>query len=79
MATPHTSVGDVQPRELAELLDAMAQRLMDADREMAQILTTARDSMAALAWNRWSSHLTRQSARRDLIRRARRLLASRTR
>lgn len=49
---------DTAPRDLANGLDALAQQILPADREVAQILTTARDELLALAWNRCTRHMT---------------------
>jgi hypothetical protein len=64
MATPVMAGSDIQPRAVAELLDRMVQATLEEDREVAQILGTARDSLHALAWNRWARHLSAQSTRR---------------
>jgi hypothetical protein len=53
---------DQTPAALADVLgDLLAST---QDREIAAILATARESLRALAWNRYAQRMTRQSAHR---------------
>jgi hypothetical protein len=70
-------VRDIQPRELADGLAALAAHIGEQDDEAAAILRDAQRRLEALAWNRYAAHMTRRSAGRDLVRRARQLMASR--
>jgi hypothetical protein len=56
------------PAGLADLLDQMTQATIEQDREAATILAHARESMRALAWNRYAIRKTRESERRRFIR-----------
>jgi hypothetical protein len=60
------------PRELAELVDSMAASVLLSDRESAQILIVARESLRALGWNRYAQRINKRSERMALTRRLRR-------
>jgi hypothetical protein len=62
LLTPTT----ITPGALADVLtDLLAGT---EDREVAAILTTARESLRALAWNRYAAKKTSESQKRSFIR-----------
>jgi hypothetical protein len=68
---------DIAPRELADLLDAVYQVTVEGDRELARIVGVARDSLRALAWNRYAARGNRRTERRMFIRHHKALMAQR--
>src|SRR5207245_2087971 len=52
--TMDAHVLDTSPRGIADLLDGLAQPFMETDREIAVVLTAARESLRALGYNRWA-------------------------
>lgn len=65
-------VAERTPRELAELVDSMASSVLLSDRESAQILIVARESLRALGWNRYAQRINKRCERMALTRRLRR-------
>jgi hypothetical protein len=65
------AVRDIQPRELAEGLAALAQHIGEQDGEVVAILRRAQRDLETLAWNRYAAHHNRLGERRDFIRRHR--------
>ncbi len=49
------------PRALADALDRLVAATLETDREIAAILVPARESLRALAWNRYAAMQTRAS------------------
>lgn len=72
-----TTILDTTPRGLADALDALATGLLERDRETAHILCQARESLRALAWNRYARTAGRRSAARTLRTRHQRRRGSR--
>jgi hypothetical protein len=64
-------VRDIQPRELAEGLAALAAQVGEQDGEVVSILRDAQRRLEIVAWNRYAMHHNRLGARRDFIRRHR--------
>jgi hypothetical protein len=64
-------VRDIQPRELAEGLAALAQLCGEQDSEVVAILRRAQRELEIVAWNRYAAHHNKLGARRDFIRRHR--------
>jgi hypothetical protein len=62
------AITDHTPAGLADLLEQMMRATLDVDREAAAVLASARDSMRALAWNRYAARKTRESKRCRFIR-----------
>lgn len=50
---------DLRPSRIADLLDAMIRPLLEDDRETALILTTARNDLRTLGWNRFAAEVNR--------------------
>ncbi|HVA92414.1 MAG TPA: hypothetical protein VNL71_21535 [Chloroflexota bacterium] len=69
MAAPATTVLDLTPAHLADALDHLLVAVQDADREGALILKTARESLRAVAWNRYAERMNRESRAYRLRRR----------
>lgn len=59
---------DTTPRGLADLVDGLAQGLLEGDREAASILLAAREGLRCLGANRWTARVNWQSERRALRR-----------
>ena len=57
---------DQTPAALADVLTDLLQGV--EDREATAILAQARESMRALAWNRYAARMTRESKRRGFVR-----------
>ncbi len=53
ITTGRAAVLEGTPSALADGLDTLLQGLLEADRESAAVLATARDALRVLAWNRW--------------------------
>jgi len=68
MAAPATII-DLTPATLADALDALFAATLESDREVAVVLKTARESLRALAWNRYAARLTRESRAHRIRRR----------
>ena len=66
---PTSTVLDLTPQALADALDSVYLAVQDADREVAGILRTARESLRAIAWNRYAARVTRESRSYRLRRR----------
>jgi hypothetical protein len=64
--TTDTIIRDTSPASLADLVDGLAQGLIAHDREAAAVLATARESLRALAWNRYARMTSRRSMARSL-------------
>jgi hypothetical protein len=60
---------DTSPASLADLVGGLAEGVQDHDRELAAILAATRESLRALAWNRFAKQTSRRSAARSLRRR----------
>ena len=60
---------DCTPRGLADLVDGLAQGLLEGDREAAGILIAAREGLRNLGYNRWARQVTQRSKARVLRRR----------
>ena len=52
---------DITPRALADLLDGLLQGFIEEDREVALVLSSARDSLRTISWNRYAREMTRKS------------------
>ena len=52
---------DLRPQTLADALDSVYLAVQESDCEVALILKTARESLRAVAWNRYAARLTRES------------------
>ena len=76
MATPLTPsravVLDSTPSALADGLHTLALGLLETDRESALVLTTARDALRLLAWNRFAQRTNARTMRETRLRAARR-------
>jgi len=66
---PTSTVLDLTPQALADALDSVYLAVQDADREVAGILRTARESLRAIAWNRYAQRVNRESRAYRLRRR----------
>ena len=64
-----TTVIDLNPQALADTLDHLFAATQEGDREVAGILKTARESLHALAWNRYAARANRQNRAYRLKRR----------
>ena len=60
---------DLRPQILADALNRAYRAVLEADPETALILRTARESLRALAWNRYAARLTQASRAYRLRRR----------
>ncbi len=63
-----TDILDTSPRALADLVDGLAQGLLEGDREAASILIAAREGLRCLGANRWTAQVNWRSQRRALRR-----------
>ena len=58
---------DTTPRALADGLDTLVQGLLEADRESAAVLATARDALRVISWNRWAAQVNARTARQTRL------------
>jgi hypothetical protein len=63
------AIGDTSPASLADLVGGLADGVQGHDRELAAILAATRESLRALAWNRFAKQTSRSSMARSLRRR----------
>jgi len=63
------AVRDIQPRELAEGMAALAELCGDQDSEVAAILREASQRLQIVAWNRYAAHHNRLCRRHGFVRR----------
>ena len=59
---------DVSPSAIADLLEGLVDAQLETDRELAQILSIARNDLRTLAWNRYARGINRRS-RGNVLRR----------